>query len=129
MKNTVVCGCDPQTHYECGGMYKTACPYTISVGEANMELCSGRHEIGQATDGAIFAHEIADPMNAIKLYVAAKKRLDPLRDQGMKVLNLYVTGMSTALVTVINYCHRNNVTLVTWHYDKSRERYVDFPIF
>ena len=128
MKDVIICGCDPQTRYECGGMIMFECPYASTVCEAYMTLCESRHEIPQAIDGGIFPNEITDPMNMLGLYKTAKTRLDPMKKDGMKVLNLYVTGMSTALVTVVNYCLKNNVTLVTWHYDKKSGKYVDFPI-
>ena len=128
MNKKMVCGCDPQTRYECGGIVPH-CEYSVCVLEANMALCESRHEIQEAVDGSVFPNEIADPMNMLGMYKTAKERLDPLRKDGMKVLNLYVTGMSTALVTVSNYCHQNNVTLVTWHYNNKTGEYVPFPVY
>ena len=38
-------------------------------------------------------------------------------------LNLYVTGLTAALVSMINACHRSNVPLILWHYDRTSRDY------
>ena len=64
----------------------------------HMALCEGRHEIPEAVDGAIFPSVIPDPTD---LEAMAKIAGDKLRHCGK--LDLYVTGLSVALATVINY--------------------------
>lgn len=39
------------------------------------------------------------------------------------VLNLYVTGLTQALVAMINACHRMNVPLILWHYNRNLRTY------
>jgi hypothetical protein len=38
-------------------------------------------------------------------------------------LDLYVTGMTVALVSVINYAIHNHIPLTLWHYNKANESY------
>jgi len=38
-------------------------------------------------------------------------------------LDLYVTGLTPALVEVINYCMKNRIILTLWHYDTIIKRY------
>lgn len=44
-------------------------------------------------------------------------------------LTLYVTGLSTALCTVINYCEYNNIDLTLMHHDKKTNTYVKQKIY
>lgn len=82
-----------------------------------MELCKARHEIPQAVDGSIFGN-IVDPtdLTAMKTVVAEKL-------QGVSSLELYVTGLTVALVEVINYCHENGVELTLMHYNRDTNDY------
>ena len=63
-----------------------------------MMLCEGRHEIPEAVDGAIFPAVIPDPtdLEAMMAIVNGKLRY-------CAKLDLYVTGLTVALVTVVNY--------------------------
>lgn len=83
----------------------------------NMALCESRHDIPQAVDGSIFGNTI-NPMDVCGLEEVAYNKLE-----GVKVLNLYVTGLSVALVAVINVCHRENIMLTLWHYDRDSGNY------
>ena len=38
-------------------------------------------------------------------------------------LNLYVTGLTAALVSMINACHYLDVPLILWHYDREKKDY------
>lgn len=81
-----------------------------------MELCKGRHST-PATDGAIFETEI-NPLDVNLLETIAEGKL-----KGLSELTLYVTGLSVALVAVINACHKGNVKLTLMHYNKETEKY------
>ena len=83
----------------------------------NMALCEGRHAIPNATNGAIFGNTI----NPIDVCGLEEKALNKL--EGVKALNLYVTGLSVALVAVINVCHREGIMLTLWHYDRDSGNY------
>jgi hypothetical protein len=88
--------------------------------EVFMSLVSGEN-IAQACDGSVF-YNIEDPTDLEKLEQIGLERL---RDQGIQKLNLYVTGLSTALVTAINICKKLQIELVLYHFDKSNKGY--FP--
>lgn len=77
-----------------------------------LALCEGRHEIPEAKDGAIFGNSI-NPLDLDGMRATAAARL-----AGIEVLDLYVTGLTVALVEVINFCHANGVKLTLWHFDR-----------
>ena len=83
----------------------------------DIALCKGRHEIPQATDGAIFDYEI----NPLDIEGMSKTVAEKLENALM--VNLYVTGLSVALVEVIKYCYENNVSLTLWHFDRETGTY------
>lgn len=83
----------------------------------NLALCKGRHNIPQATDGAIFENEI----NPLDIAGMAKTVAEKLEDALM--VNLYVTGLSVALAEVIKYCYENNISLILWHFNKDTGEY------
>lgn len=82
-----------------------------------MELCQARHEIPQAVDGSIFGN-IVDPTDLIAMKTVVAEKL-----QGVSSLELYVTGLTVALVEVINYCHENGVELTLMHYNRDTNDY------
>jgi hypothetical protein len=40
------------------------------------------------------------------------------------VIELYVTGLTPLLISVLNYCRLFNISLTLYHYDSSINRYV-----
>lgn len=87
---------------------------------AFVQLCEGRHECAGAKDGSIFPSVIDSPTNTEYLEVYASIRL-----QGIKELNLFVTGLTVALVAVLNVCHEKGIKVTLWHYDRDTNDY--FP--
>ena len=87
----------------------------------NIALCSGRHEIPQATDGAIFG-AIEDVTNINALDEKAAKALTPYY-KGEGNVNVYVTGLTVALVSVINVACSHGVNLTLWHYNAADGSY------
>ena len=83
----------------------------------SMALCEGRHAIPNATNGAIFGNTI-NPLDVCGLEETAYNKL-----MGVKALNLYVTGLSVALIAVVNVCHREGIMLTLWHYDRDSGNY------
>ena len=122
MRKITICGCDPQTNYECGGMARSYCEYCREVMAVSMVLCASRHSVPDAVDGAIF-EKIDDPMNFMALRRMAWGRLAPLFNDGVKIVNIYVTGLTPALLTVINICREHDVMVNTWHYDNVSNTY------
>ena len=79
-------------------------------------LCKGRHEIKGVSE-YIFEEEI-NPLDISCLNETVETRL-----AGVASLELYVTGLSVALVAVINYCCANLVPLTLWHYNRDNGDY------
>lgn len=117
----------------------------------NLALCKGRHEIPDATDGAIFSviqnvtdtealerHAFTGLWNAaFKRWKAGESgflRTDPEWDEsdaeplmfvrGLKI-NLYVTGLTVALIAALNVCRAKGLSVTLWHYNKDTDDY--FP--
>ena len=88
-----------------------------------MELCKGRHEIDAAVDGAVFPNEL-DPLDILTMDAIASESIGEIDE-----LDLYVTGLSVALVSVINHCHDKGVKLTLFHYDRNSGMYYSQPVF
>lgn len=86
---------------------------------ASMALCAGRHSIPDAVDGAIF-DSITDPTDVSGLEAEAISRLS---GSHIDLLNLYVTGLTVALIATINACKRLGIVVVLYHYDRDTGRY------
>lgn len=91
----------------------------VEVDSVSMALCEGRHNIPEAVDGSIFATEL-DPLDLAGMETAATEKL-----RGIKQLNLYVTGLTVALVAVLNVCHRNNISVTLYHYNRETGTYYE----
>lgn len=85
--------------------------------EVSLALCEGRHAIPQAEDGAIFGNNL-NPLDLAGMEATAEEKL-----MDVQVLNLYVTGLTVALVTVINVCHNKGIDLTLWHFDRESGEY------
>lgn len=96
-------------------MYLDEAPYTpaqIPVKCVRLALFESRHKI--PVHGSIFPHSV-DPADSLKIKALCKKSLD--EKLVGKYLVTYVTGLTKALVEVINYCHKNKINLVLMHYN------------
>ena len=83
----------------------------------NMMLCEGRHSITEAIDGAIFENEL-NPLAVSELESKAETKL-----RGVKVLNLYVTGLTVALVAALNVCRKLDINVTLYHFDRTSGTY------
>lgn len=83
----------------------------------NMCLCEARHYIPEAIDGAIFP-SVLDPTKINELDKIALEKLE-----GVTHLNLYVTGLSVALASVINCCIIKDISLDLYHYNRETNDY------
>ena len=95
----------------------------------NMGLCEGRHAIPQVTDGYIFPSEV-NPTDIYGLWTTACNKLcTTYKNKGLDfhtdkpVLHLYVTGLTVALVEVINVCRKLDITLRLYHYNRETGDY------
>ena len=84
----------------------------------NIGLCQGRHEIPNV-ENYIFPTEI-DPLAVTKLQEDAKRKLTELN---CKTVNLYVTGLTVALVAVLNAAKQLDITVKLWHYNRDEGNY------
>lgn len=90
--------------------------------ERSFVLCEGRHEM-PANDGCIFA-TIDNVTDTEALEAEALKRLSVLAEDVEKI-NIYVTGLTVALIASLNACRALNKAVVLWHFDRDSNSY--FP--
>ena len=93
--------------------------------ELNMSLCKGRHEIEAAKDGSIFDCEIADVTNTEAI---ENQALEVVKGLILKCkckphINLYVTGLTVALIAAINACNRWGVKVTLYHFNRDTGDY------
>lgn len=99
-------------------------PATVEVPCVRLALFQSRHDL--PVSDAVFGHEVADPTDLVAMRVHVTRRLNSLVvDQGVKYLDLYVTGLTMALVEVINWCASHDVRLTLYHFDVATGEY--FP--
>lgn len=94
-------------------------PYFEEVSHASLSLCEGRHAIPQAEDGSIFGNTI-NPLEPQGLQAEAESKL---RELDIKSLDLYVTGLTVALVSVLNACRELEIEVTLYHYDRESDNY------
>ena len=95
----------------------------------NMGLCEGRHNIPQVTDGYIFPSEV-NPTDLRELNSLAVDKLIDIcekeyndKKQTIGQLNLYVTGLTVALIEVLNICRMYSMRVTLYHYDRDTNSY------
>lgn len=120
----------------------------------NLALCEGRHEIKEATDGAIFRGTIDSSVMKNELMLeelafsgiwnAAYKHhkrhesgflfpfvnwdgedSEPLQLDPDLTINIYVTGLTVALIAALNVCRHEGLKVTIYHYDRESGEY--FP--
>lgn len=105
--------------YECDGMV------TIEK-SVRMATWEGRHDIPDAVDGPVFLESdseyITDPdtLEELAFY--------KLREMEVDHLHLYITGLTVAVLAIINACRVLNIRVTTWHYDRDYEDYFPYNI-
>jgi hypothetical protein len=82
-------------------------------------LCEGRHDI--PVDGYIY-HDIKDPMDFDELKNVAFESLWRYGHSDVE-LTLYVTGLTPALISVLNQCGVLEIDVTLMHFDKSSGAY------
>ncbi len=81
-------------------------------------VCSGRHPM-PVTD--YIYGEIENPMDMERLELDAEAKL---KEIGSGYINLYVTGLTVALVAILNVCHRAKINITLYHFDRDSGQYV-----
>ena len=97
-------------------------PATVTVNCVRLALCESRHQMPDEVEGSIFPQSI-DPTDLLKIRATCKRSLDTALMGGIKHLVVYVTGLTVALMEVVNYCHRNNINLVLMHFNRQTGEY------
>ena len=85
--------------------------------EMTLGLCENRHESSVELDGYIFP-QVLDVKDFDKMKDIIFEKLI-----NCKKLNLYVTGLTVALVEVYGFCVHNNIPLTLYHYDRETGGY------
>ena len=85
-------------------------------------LCEGRHEI-EGVEKYIFT-EITDVFDFKAMNEIIHSKLKDVSN-----LHLYVTGLTVALTTVLNYCSYNRINVTLYHYDRENNAYVSQVIY
>lgn len=84
----------------------------------NVGLCEGRHPI-PGIIGYVYPMEV-NPLDVQGLY---DKALDFVSAHKDEHINLYVTGLTVALVSIIKACMELHVSLTLYHYDRESNGY------
>lgn len=89
----------------------------------NVGLVKGRHEMGDLVSDYIFKGPIEDPTDFSKMWLVADGFIGDL-PMDVKEINLYVTGLTAALIEVIKVCRQYNIKLNLFHFDTKTNTYV-----
>lgn len=118
----------------------------------NLALCQGRHDIPQAIDGAIFGSVIENMTDTNRLESTAFHHIwnaayrhykngesgylrtspdwdgcdmEPLMLCPDLHVNIYVTGLTVALIAALNAMRKEGISVTLYHYDRDTDSY--FP--
>lgn len=85
-------------------------------------LCKGRHPL--PVEDFIYENEITDPTDVLGLTMSAMKffKADPDFEKSAFV-EIYVTGLTVALIAAINAAHMLNKSVTLYHYDVTSGEY------
>ncbi len=85
----------------------------------SLALCQGRHEMPSCVEGAIFSQEV----NPLDCQGLEKQALDKLQSLDCNELNLFVTGLTVALVATLNAAKALKIKVVLYHFNKNTGDY------
>lgn len=83
---------------------------------------AGRHEINGIDGYVLNAVENVTDLGGIEkaVYASLDKRL-----KDYEKLDLYVTGLTSVVLTVVKYCYEHNVKLSCYHFDRDSNDYFE----
>ena len=87
----------------------------------NLGLVRGRHEIAEVKD-YIFNGTIENPSDFSAMWKLADDFIGDM-DMSVKEINLYVTGLTTALIEVLNVCKDYDIKVNLLHYNPLDGKY------
>ena len=85
-------------------------------------LCEDRHQLPSEVEGYIYPKTV-DPLNTILLSSCYIKLAH------CSELHLYVTGLTVALITVLNYCASNKIPVTLYHFDNNSKNYFTQEVY
>lgn len=98
----------------------------------NMAVCAGRHNIPQAYDGAIFVKELTseqlknpEQLEQIAYIAICNTTMAKWKNINLSTisLNLYVPGLTVAVIAAIKAAKSNNIDITLWHFDRDNNDY------
>ena len=87
----------------------------------NLGLVKGRHEIAEVTD-YIFKGTIENPSDFGSMWRAADNYIGDM-DMSIKEINLYVTGLTAALIEVLNVSKEYGIKVNLFHFNPVDQKY------
>lgn len=81
-------------------------------------LCKGRHEV--PVENYIFEEEITDPTD----FTVMENRADNAIPKDADQLDVYVTGLTPAMLAVVTICFLRKINLTAYHYDRETGSYI-----
>ena len=87
-------------------------------------LIKGRHKIPEVEGRYIFIEEL-DPTDVKETEGKAYSVLAAIKRMGEKHIDLYVTGLTMALVSVMNAAKKHEMEITLYHFDRETGKY--FP--
>lgn len=123
-------------HHDCDSCFDyEECPmchgadhaYKYTLKAHQMGLVAGRHDIPQAKEGYIYP--CIPNKDATNMELLFTRALAVLLSKKIEALELYVTGMGTALCATLEACHVANIPVRTMHWDKEKGEYIPFNMF
>ena len=80
-------------------------------------LCAGRHEIPQVQD--FIFNEVLDPTDFDGMLKTARETIPADADS----IEVFVTGLTPAMLAVARVCFERQADLIAWHYDRDAGDY------
>lgn len=90
----------------------------------NVAVCTSRHPMPSKVKGGIFGKKVDDPMDISTLENTAANYVNAAHRNGVRQINLYVTGLTQATIAVINACAIKRIRLVVYHYNRDTDEHV-----
>ncbi len=89
------------------------------LNEKCMALCHARHQMPSCVEGSIFGQEV----NPLDVQGLEEKALEVLKPLSNGKLNLYVTGLTVALIATLNAAKILNIKVVLYHFNRENNAY------
>jgi len=80
-------------------------------------LCAGRHAIPQVQD--FIFNEVLNPTDFYGMLKTARETIPEDADS----IEVFVTGLTPAMLAVARVCFERQINLIAWHYDRDAGGY------